>query len=103
MTTTVDVIYHKERDGSWWADSPQIDGFTAVGDTLGEVRALVFDGVPFYLDTEEVDIRESRVGGAPLVDAAISVSTWSSMTFRESGGAPSGTIKVDEPSRFEWV
>ena len=99
MTTTVYVIYHKERDGSWWADSPQIQGFTAVGETLGEVRALVFEGVPFYLDMDDVDLRESQDGGATLVDSEVSAGAWSATTWGASGGAYSGTIKVHELER----
>ncbi len=101
---TVDVIYHKERDGSWWAESPQVEGFTVVGDTLGEVRELVFDGVPFYLDVDEVDIRESQAGGAPLVVTDITPSAWSAPRWWPSDGAYSGTIQVGEPEqRFEWA
>jgi predicted RNase H-like HicB family nuclease len=42
-TVTVRVLYHREPDG-WWAESPDIDGWTVAGETCDEVRALVDDG-----------------------------------------------------------
>lgn len=45
---TVRVIYHHEPDG-WWAESPDIDGWSAAGDTYAEVRELAAQGVPFAL------------------------------------------------------
>lgn len=63
----VTVRYHHEPDG-YWADSPDVEGLTAVGATLSEVRELVRDGLPFYLDTdEEIDLRESFDDLAHLV------------------------------------
>ena len=51
MMDTVRVIYHHERDG-WWADSPDLDGWSAAGDTFAEVRRLACEGVPFALGRE---------------------------------------------------
>lgn len=48
---TVRIIYHHERDG-WWADSPDVDGWSAAGDTFAEVRRLALEGVPFALGRE---------------------------------------------------
>jgi len=45
---TVRVIYHHEPDG-WWAESPDIDGWSAAGGTFAEVRQLAQEGVPFAL------------------------------------------------------
>jgi hypothetical protein len=42
---TVRVIYHSEQDG-WWAESPDFEGYTAVGATYGEVREHVLEGIP---------------------------------------------------------
>jgi predicted RNase H-like HicB family nuclease len=44
----VPVIYHHEPDG-WWAESPDLDGWSAAGDTYAEVRQLAHEGVPFAL------------------------------------------------------
>ena len=46
--STLTIVYHEE-DGSFWADSPDLPGFTAVADSLGEVlyrTAQVLCSVP---------------------------------------------------------
>jgi predicted RNase H-like HicB family nuclease len=45
---TVHVIYHHEA-GGWWAESPDVEGWFAAGDTYAEVVKLAEDGVPFAL------------------------------------------------------
>lgn len=45
---TIRVLYHQESDG-WWAESPDIDGWTVAGETFEQVRELVGDGVSFAL------------------------------------------------------
>jgi predicted RNase H-like HicB family nuclease len=45
---TVRVIYHHEEDG-WRAESPDVEGWSATGDSYPEVRQLVLAGVPFAL------------------------------------------------------
>ena len=57
----VHVIYRHEAD-SWSAESPDAPGYTAVADTLRELRRLVREGLPFFLD-EPVFVEE--VGFAP--------------------------------------
>jgi predicted RNase H-like HicB family nuclease len=44
----VRVIYHREADG-WWAESPEVEGWSATGETYAEVVKLAEDGVPFAL------------------------------------------------------
>lgn len=51
MMDTVRVIYHHEREG-WWADSPDVEGWSAAGETFAEVRRLAQEGVPFALGRE---------------------------------------------------
>jgi len=63
---SITVTYHRE-DGSWWAESPEIEGFTAAGDSFTEVRELVTSGVPFYLDDDYVDIKEQLEDGAYII------------------------------------
>lgn len=46
---TVRVIYHREPDG-WWAESPDVEGWSAAGETYAEVVKLAEDGVPFALE-----------------------------------------------------
>ncbi len=52
------VTYHEE-DGHWWAESPDIDGFIAGGDTLDEVRLLVREGIAAC-------IQDGLVASAPI-------------------------------------
>jgi predicted RNase H-like HicB family nuclease len=44
----VRVIYHHAADG-WWAESPDVDGWSAAGETYAEVVKLAEEGVPFAL------------------------------------------------------
>jgi len=55
--TAISVNYHREAD-AWWADSPDVEGFVATGANLSEVRDLVREGLPFYLDDAMVEIVE---------------------------------------------
>lgn len=48
---TVRVIYHHEGDG-WWAESPDVEGWSAAGDTFPEVRELAVEGIPFAIGTD---------------------------------------------------
>jgi predicted RNase H-like HicB family nuclease len=45
---TVRVIYHHEAD-RWWAESPDVEGWSAAGDTYAEVAKLAEAGIPFAL------------------------------------------------------
>jgi predicted RNase H-like HicB family nuclease len=40
------IIYHHEADG-WWAESPDVEGWSAAGDSLAEVVKLADEGIPF--------------------------------------------------------
>jgi predicted RNase H-like HicB family nuclease len=48
------VIYHHE-DGCWWAESPDIKGWTAVADSHAEIVQLVEEGIPFALECEALE------------------------------------------------
>lgn len=45
---TVRVIYHHEHDG-WWAESPDIEGWSAAADSYPEVVKLTEQGIAFAL------------------------------------------------------
>ena len=51
---TIRILYHQEPQG-WWAESPEIDGWSVAGDTYEEVRQLAEDGVPFALASAAED------------------------------------------------
>jgi predicted RNase H-like HicB family nuclease len=48
---TVRVIYHHESEG-WWAESPDVDGWSAAGDSYAEVVKLADEGIPLALNGE---------------------------------------------------
>jgi predicted RNase H-like HicB family nuclease len=50
---TVSVVYHHDPE-AWWADSPDLPGWTATAETLDELRALADEGVRFSLDRDDV-------------------------------------------------
>ena len=103
MTTAV-VVYHHEDD-AWWAESPDVDGFSAVGATIGEVRALAREGVSFYLD-QQVDLDEQLEGGAPLdVDLTRAVSrrpSWWSETVVQVQASLTGSGQRPRWSMDPW-
>lgn len=70
----VRIVYHHEG-AAWWAESPDIDGFTAGGDSLREARELAREGAAFYLEDPDLDIREQMANGEPLPDVAVT-ATW---------------------------
>jgi predicted RNase H-like HicB family nuclease len=45
------VIYHHEPEG-WWAESPDVAGWTAVADSYSEILKLAEEGIPFALERE---------------------------------------------------
>jgi predicted RNase H-like HicB family nuclease len=50
---TVRVIYHHET-GCWWAESPDVEGWSAAGDTYPEVAKLAEEGIRFALGRDDV-------------------------------------------------
>ena len=52
---TVRVIYHCEPEG-WWAESPDIEGWSVAGDSYADARALVEAGVDVALETTGAEI-----------------------------------------------
>jgi predicted RNase H-like HicB family nuclease len=58
------VIYHYEEEG-WWAESPDVKGWLAAGDTYAEVLELAEEGIPFALE-REVDLEHFVPAGENL-------------------------------------
>ena len=52
---TVRVIYHHETDG-WWAESPDVEGWSAAADTYAELVKLAAEGVPFALGHKNAEL-----------------------------------------------
>lgn len=67
------VTYHHE-DGTWWAESVDVPGFTAAADALPELRQLVREGLAFHLDLESVELRESMGSGGVVAIVEVAES-----------------------------
>lgn len=52
----MDVDTTDPRRITWWADSPDVDGWTAGADTLDQLTSQVEEGLRFYLDSEEISV-----------------------------------------------
>lgn len=64
------IVVHCDGE-SWWAESPDITGFTAAADSARELKELIDEGVPFALDDESRDLcvtLETAEGG-PMIFA----------------------------------
>ena len=48
-----------EGEGThWYADSPDIEGFVALGDSLEEVRELAEGLIHFYFEGENIQVND---------------------------------------------
>jgi predicted RNase H-like HicB family nuclease len=79
----VRVIYHLDDDG-WWAESPDVPGWTGVGDSFDEVRDLAHEGLPFFA---EEDLSFEEIG---LPTKAASVEWKLGPTLSGVGAGPMG-------------
>src|ERR1700761_8620374 len=50
---TVRVICHYETDG-WWAESPDVEGWSAAGDSYAKVAKLAEEGIRSALEQDDV-------------------------------------------------
>lgn len=65
----ITVRYHKEA-GTWWAESPDLPGFSAAADSRDELRVLVSEGVAFAVDDEPHLILEAAWGSSSTTGPA---------------------------------
>ena len=64
---TVKIVYHRDED-AWSADSPDMPGFSAIGDTFNDTRKLALEDIPFYFNGNRPDIVDERMeNGASLM------------------------------------
>lgn len=65
------VIYHHEPEG-WWAESPDVKGWIAAGDSYPEVLKLAKEGIPFALECDEsaVELKHFVPAGESISAAA---------------------------------
>jgi predicted RNase H-like HicB family nuclease len=91
---TARVIYHLE-DGAWWAESPDVRGWSAAADDLVDLHRLVEEGVAFALERDDVTVvrvaapeLEPLVSGARTVGAVARVETSGPEGLQVSSAAP---------------
>jgi predicted RNase H-like HicB family nuclease len=51
----VRVVYHDE-DGTWWAESPDVAGYSAAAESLAALHRLVHEGLPHFLPNQTFEI-----------------------------------------------
>ena len=68
------VIYHNEA-ASWWANSPDVPDFHVGGETLSQTRDLVREGLPSFLEVNQVDYLGVTEKGKALVSSLASKSS----------------------------
>jgi len=70
----VRLVAHYEMaapdDPTWWAESADLPGFTAVYSSLGELQREAVDAVHFALETDDVAIEWEGADDAPRWAAA---------------------------------
>ena len=54
----VRILYHREPQG-WWAESPEVNGWSVAGQTYDEVRRIADDGLRFALASAAEDRGEA--------------------------------------------
>ena len=54
----VRILYHREPQG-WWAESPEVNGWSVAGQTYEEVRRIADDGLRFALASAAEDRGEA--------------------------------------------
>jgi hypothetical protein len=52
----VRVAYHHEPPHGWWAESPDVAGWSASADDAATLATAVVDGLRFALDTEDIEV-----------------------------------------------
>ena len=64
---TLVAHYEPSENGqpTWWAESEDFPGFTAVYPSLGELQREAEAAVKFALDTDEVDFEWQAAAGVP--------------------------------------
>jgi len=75
-------------DGTWSAESPEVPGYSALGDSREEVAELAREGLPFFLGEPVIVIDEDRFVAPAQASAWVSilVSLGSSPYVANAGG-----------------
>lgn len=69
----IQMRYHYEPEG-WWAESPELPGFSAAGATFDEVQSQAHEGAAFFADEPlEIEDRAPVVSSTNACSSAASV------------------------------
>lgn len=49
MAEVIRVLHHREADG-WWSEAPDVEGWSATGNSYAEVVKLAEEGISFALE-----------------------------------------------------
>ncbi len=85
----VKVVYHREPDG-WWAESPDVDGWSAAAPTLAELQALAEEGIRFALERDDVLVSH-------VLEHSPGMGSWVLFDFVADATAVGGPDLVDVP------
>ena len=64
MAREIHIRYHYEPDGTWWADSPDLERFTAAAGSFDEVRRQAREGAGFFAGEPAMVVEEGIPEGA---------------------------------------
>lgn len=81
----ITIVVHRETDG-WWAEAPELAGFSAAAPTVDALRDITREGLAFHLDDEPFGMFELVVDHTPR-------SLWSE-AVTTSMGVAQGVAKV---------
>jgi predicted RNase H-like HicB family nuclease len=95
------VTYHQE-EGSWWAESPDVPGFSATAEDLVELRTLVREGLTFHLRVDSVDVRESLADDG-IVASVVVTQVLTGATLSSSSQAASVSAYTVTAAPTSWL
>lgn len=75
----ITLVIHREADG-WWAEAPELPGFSAAAATVDALREVARDGLAFHLDDEPFEVYEHTIDHTPK-------SLWNEIVTTSVGAA----------------
>jgi predicted RNase H-like HicB family nuclease len=90
--SVVHIRYHFDgpddgQDGAWWADSPDVEGFSAAGDTFEEVRRMAHQGIAFFVGQTVAVVEEGVPVEPERVPSVAKIELTGTFTGSLLGGA----------------
>lgn len=94
MQGEIRIRYHYDPEGAWWADSPDLERWTAAGETFEDVRREAYKGVEQFAGRTVMIVEEGIPESAPASghDRAIFVTMTGALGAFSAGA--SGQVVV---------